>query len=83
MQVARDRLGLTQTDLARRIKSAQRQRIKDPKQSHISQTTISDWERGVGSPTVEQLAELAKALGLSVAELVGENTAAAPPVEAA
>lgn len=77
---------LLQADLAKKIPSAQPGRLKNPKEDYVSQSTISDWERGGGSPTVEQLHALALALGVSVAELIGEareSEVVAPPGEAA
>lgn len=64
--------GLTQQQLADRLK--------------LSNKTISKWESGAGSPDISNLPELAKALEITVDELLnGERTAAemspVPPVK--
>ena len=54
--------GLTQRELAEQL--------------HISDRTVSKWERGAGFPDVSMLVPLAEALGLSVLELLqGEQSA--------
>lgn len=59
----RGKLGLTQKQLAEQL--------------HLSDRTISRWERGVGFPDISLLEPLADALELSVLELLqGERTAA-------
>ena len=56
----RGALGLTQKQLASQL--------------HISDRTVSRWERGVGFPDLSLLEPLADALGLSVIELLrGEH----------
>lgn len=63
---ARTRAGLTQKQLADRL--------------HISDRTVSRWERGVGFPDLSLLEPLADALGLSVLELLhGEMLPAGEP----
>ncbi|MBR5536892.1 MAG: helix-turn-helix domain-containing protein [Clostridia bacterium] len=52
---ARKEKGLTQQQLAERL--------------HISHTTVSKWERGLGFPEVSLLEPLAAALGLTLTEL--------------
>ena len=52
----RGALGLTQKQLASQL--------------HISDRTVSRWERGVGYPDLSLLEPLADALGLSVVELL-------------
>ena len=60
-QMRKDR-GLTQRELAEQL--------------HISDRTVSKWERGAGFPDVSMLIPLAEALGLSVLELLqGEQSA--------
>ncbi len=64
--------GLTQQQLADRL--------------NLSNKTISKWESGAGSPDISNLSELAKALEITVDELLnGERTAAemspVPPVK--
>ena len=59
---ARKEKGLTQEQLARQL--------------HISHTTVSKWERGLGFPEVSLLEPLAAALGLTLPELFrGEQDA--------
>lgn len=41
----------------------------------IPQTTLSDWERSKGIPNVEEVKRLAKALGVTVAELLDDKSA--------
>lgn len=44
---------------------------------HISDTTVSKWERGAGFPDVSMIEPLSRALGISIAELFrGEREAA-------
>ena len=52
---ARKKKGLTQQQLARQL--------------HISHTTVSKWERGLGFPEVSLLEPLAAALDLTLPEL--------------
>ncbi len=64
----RSELGLTQKELA--------------KQLHISDRTVSKWERGTGFPDISLLEPLADALGLTLLELFHgerEPEAAIPP----
>ena len=65
----RKHLGLTQQQLAERL--------------HISHTTVSKWERGLGFPEVSLLEPLAGALELTLTELFrGEAGEPAPETEA-
>ncbi len=52
---ARKEKGLTQAELAQIL--------------HISHTTVSKWERGLGFPEVSLLEPLAQALGLTLDQL--------------
>lgn len=66
----RHELGLTQQELADRL--------------NLSNKTISKWESGAGSPDIANLAELAKALGVTADELLnGERSSAKtePPAD--
>ncbi len=56
LRAARARASLNQGQLAKAI--------------HTAQTNLSKWERGVSSPTVDNLLLLAKALGTTAAELL-------------
>ena len=38
----------------------------------ISRSTISEWKTGAHTPSLENLQKIAKALGCSVGELIGE-----------
>lgn len=58
-------LGLTQKQLAEQL--------------HLSDRTISRWERGVGFPEISLLEPLADALGLSVLELLRGERMETPP----
>ena len=51
-------LGMHQSDLGKRCK--------------VDKSTVSHWERGVSSPTGTTLPRVAKALGVSIAELYTE-----------
>lgn len=61
---ARKERGLTQKALAQAL--------------HISDTTVSKWERGIGFPDVSLVEPLASALGLTIAELFAGERAAEP-----
>lgn len=61
----RTELGLTQKQLAEQL--------------HLSDRTISRWERGVGFPEISLLEPLADALGLSVLELLRGERMEPPP----
>lgn len=54
--------GLSQDELAERV--------------HVVRQTISKWERGTSVPDVDSLMALARALGVSAAELLGESAMA-------
>ena len=54
--------GLSQDELAERI--------------HVVRQTVSKWERGTSVPDADSLVALARALGASAAELLGESTMA-------
>ena len=43
------------------------------KRSDIPESTISDWKKKGNTPSSEKLIDIAKALGISVSELVGES----------
>ncbi|WP_353096383.1 helix-turn-helix transcriptional regulator [Tissierella praeacuta] len=45
------------------------------KRTSIPQTTISDWENSKTIPNVEEAIRIAKALGVTVAELLEDKTA--------
>lgn len=51
--------GLSQDELAERV--------------HVVRQTISKWERGTSAPDADSLMALARALGVSAAELLGES----------
>lgn len=51
--------GLSQDELAERV--------------HVVRQTVSKWERGTSVPDVDSLVALARALGVSAAELLGES----------
>ena len=51
--------GLSQDELAERV--------------HVVRQTVSKWERGTSVPDADSLVALARALGVSVAELLGES----------
>ena len=53
---AREGLGITQTELARRL--------------GLSRTAIYNWERGETTPSANRLREVARALGLDLEVLV-------------
>jgi transcriptional regulator with XRE-family HTH domain len=59
IKVRRVELGLRQQDLADRL--------------GLQQNHISEWEKGSRAIRAEQLVRLAKVLGVSVAQLVGEQ----------
>jgi transcriptional regulator with XRE-family HTH domain len=59
IKVRRAELGLRQQDLADRL--------------GLQQNHISEWEKGSRAIRAEQLVRLAKVLGVSVAQLVGEQ----------
>lgn len=40
--------------------------------SGVPASTISDWKRGLSQPTVEKLIKIARVLGVTVEELVGD-----------
>jgi transcriptional regulator with XRE-family HTH domain len=61
---ARERLGWSQEDAAGRLG------LKPPQ--------LSKWERGANTPGGRNLARIAEAYGLSVAELLGESTNGTP-----
>ena len=54
--------GLSQDELAERI--------------HVVRQTVSKWERGTSVPDADSLMALARALGVSAAELLGESAMA-------
>ena len=54
--------GLSQDELAERV--------------HVVRQTISKWERGTSVPDADSLMALARALGVSAAELLGESAMA-------
>lgn len=54
--------GLSQDELAERV--------------HVARQTISKWERGTSVPDADSLMALARALGVSAAELLGESAMA-------
>ncbi|WP_462419337.1 helix-turn-helix domain-containing protein [Adlercreutzia equolifaciens] len=54
--------GLSQDELAERI--------------HVVRQTVSKWERGTSVPDADSLVALARALGVSAAELLGESAMA-------
>ncbi|MBR9807421.1 MAG: helix-turn-helix transcriptional regulator [Alphaproteobacteria bacterium] len=62
----RKKRGLTQGQLAERMES-------EPGEPLMSHVTVSNIERGVQSPTLEQLYAFAEALNVSVSMLVGNN----------
>lgn len=45
---------------------------------HVSDTTVSKWERGIGFPDVSLVEPLAAALGLTIGELFAGERAAEP-----
>ncbi|SHH57634.1 helix-turn-helix domain-containing protein [Sporanaerobacter acetigenes] len=45
------------------------------KRALIPQTTISDWENSKSIPNVEEIKRIAKALGVSVVELLDDKPA--------
>ena len=51
--------GLSQDELAERV--------------HVVRQTVSKWERGTSVPDADSLVALARALGVSAAELLGES----------
>jgi transcriptional regulator with XRE-family HTH domain len=55
----RKKTGLSQESLATKI--------------GVRQYTIARWERGTTSPTPEQLAQVAKAMGVAIADIYGTN----------
>ncbi len=65
LRTAREALGLTQTELAT--------------QSALPQSDLSRWERGLRTPTVEQLARLADVVGVP-ADLLASETRVTVPV---
>ncbi len=66
LRVAREAIGQTQTDLANAI--------------GIEQSDLSRWERGIRTPSDEQLAVLAEALQVSVSMLLDEGLRFSHPV---
>lgn len=61
IKTARNRLGMTQSQLAERI--------------GVERTVLTHWENGDTSPRVEHLPRIADALGVSIDELVrGKET---------
>ena len=54
--------GLSQDELAERV--------------HVVRQTVSKWERGTSVPDADSLVALARALGVSAAELLGESAMA-------
>ena len=61
---ARKEKGLTQQQLA--------------KQLHISHTTVSKWERGLGCPDISMLPLLSRIYGVSIGQLLEGNLHTAP-----
>ena len=59
LRTRRKELGLTQQDIADLF--------------GIKSVNVSDWERGEGMPEAAKLLRLAKRLGLSVSQLLGEH----------
>lgn len=60
---AREAAGLNQSDLARRL--------------GVKPQSVNQWERGKTRPGMRRLEKIASVLGVSAAELVGEDSAAA------
>jgi transcriptional regulator with XRE-family HTH domain len=54
--------GITQTELAAKL--------------GVAQTTISAWELGVSEPSIARLRQIARALGVKVADLIDGEIAA-------
>lgn len=55
---ARDRLKLSDADLARRLK--------------VTRSTVHDWVHGEHEPNLASLRRISKALGVDLSELLGE-----------
>lgn len=66
LRAVREKAGLSQDSLAEKLG------IKSGKQ------TISRWERGATEPAIAQLLEIATALGVSAAYLLGESAVEQP-----
>ena len=64
----RTQLGLTQEALGKRL--------------NVTGKAVSRWERGVGFPDIQLMEPLAKALGVSVSQLMGGEDAARPDASA-
>lgn len=54
--------GITQAALAEKI--------------GVAQTTVSAWELGIAEPSIARLRRIARALGVTTADLIGEEAAA-------
>ncbi len=61
IKTGRERLGLTQEGLAKRL--------------GVSQQAVTKWETGESRPRAEKLPEIARLLGCSVDDLFKEQTA--------
>ena len=64
----RTKLGLTQEALGKRL--------------NVTGKAVSRWERGVGFPDIQLMEPLAKALGVSVSQLMGGEDATRPDASA-
>src|SRR5271155_153210 len=69
LSLRRDQEGLTQGELAQK--------------SGVSTRSITDYERGIRTPTLENVEALATALNVTVAWLVGERGSVLTPAELA
>lgn len=67
IKTAREAAGLTQTEFGRAVGK--------------SVSTVSEWESGKRSPGVKLLPDIAKALSVSVAYLIGETESPSPDAE--
>jgi transcriptional regulator with XRE-family HTH domain len=68
VKAARERLGLSQAELAAAV--------------GVVQSAASQWERGERVPSTDNLAKLAKVLGVSMSWLAGEAVAESPEAQA-
>lgn len=59
LKILRERIGLSQTELATAI--------------NVSQQSVAKWESGVCSPRTDKLPEIAKALNCGIPDLFNEQ----------